>query len=170
MKNQKLLILLFLFCFVKGFAFENQYQIPNQYENYTPFAECEPQRNIHSRSVTQANAFDWISYFIDVEPRDGTYVYNVNGQLIKITEEDYYAYLSDADYKNYIDSGNIASYKAFLKSPAGPPIGQLTPLSDELIFLGFLTLYILIKYEKAIYTTIVTKHSSSKCTMVHKLS
>lgn len=160
MKNQRLLILLFLFCFVKGFAFENQYRIPNQYENYTPFAECEPQRNnIHTRSVTQTNTLnDWVSYFIGVEPRDGTYVYNVNGQLIKITEEDYYAYLSDADYKKYIDSGNIASYKTFL------------PLSDELIFLGFLTLYILIKYEKAIYTTIVTKHSSSKCTMVHKLS
>lgn len=111
----------------------------------------------------------WYDIF-DLNLQDGTYVYNANGQLIKITEEDYYAYLSDADYKNYIDSGNIASYKAFLRSPAGPSIGQLTPLSDELIFLGFLTLYILIKYEKAIYTTIVTKHSSSKCTMVHKLS
>lgn len=148
MLKKLLAAILLLLSFFKCFAFENQYRITNYYENYTPFAEGESQRNnIRTRAVTQANTLnDLVSYIIGVEPKDGTYVYNSKGFLVKITKEDYYAYLTDKDYKKYIENGNIDTYNNFLCIPKGDPIGQLSaPLNDEIILCVFAAIYVLYK-------------------------
>lgn len=135
MKHQKLLILLFLLCFVKGFAFENKYRIKCEYENYTPFADSEPIRNtVRTRAVTHTTDWwDYLNYWIGGNPQDGTYVYNANGELIKITEEDFKAFQEDKNYADYIRNGGYYTY------------AEYTPLDDELVFLGLILTYYLWK-------------------------
>jgi hypothetical protein len=142
-----LLSLVFSICI---FGFENQYRIPNKIDYYTPFAEIEsePVRNaMRTRAVSKVNWFYGIGSIFGYKPRNGDYILNTQGQWMKITDDDYKHYLTDDEYRSFIDNGGVDTYENFIfKTPSGEPIGQLTPLYDDLLMLFGVGEYILYKY------------------------
>ena len=151
MKKIIILILSLVFS-IYIFAFENQYRIPNKIDYYTPFAEfeSEPVRNtVRTRAVSKANWLYGIGSIFGYKLKNGDYILNTQGQWIKITDDDYNYYLTDDNYRGFIDGGGIDTYENFiLKTPSGPSIGQLTPLYDDLLMLFGVGGYILYKKHK----------------------
>lgn len=128
--------------------YTNTYQFSNKRvrKSKTVFieeVEERPDIGIRMKDVSQGGLLDWIVYAFGGDPANGGYVVNDDGELIKITNEDWEAYNNDPTYRELIDSGEVIKY-----DDAQERYPELfAPIGDEFLLLVFIILYVFIKFK-----------------------